>query len=161
MSLTVIGLLLAAAGALVAAWGAQTGIDAYRLNAGGVRSEAQVQDMRITRPQSGKNPSVAQHQVRYSFSVPKDDTTYRAEDDIFLIEQDDVWVEVPERTFEASRESGRIAIEYLRSDPSLNQPVAARRGYVGAGLFVMLGLAMFVLGLLLTRGGLRRVQPAR
>ncbi len=156
--MVVLGALFALGGLLIAGWGVQTGLDARSLNADGVRAEARVTDARISEQRSGSS-QVRQHQLRYSFAVPGDDATYVAEDDIFFIEQDDVWVELDEEDWERARDAGRIDIEYLEGDPGLNQPVAARRGYVSAAVFTGLGLFAFLLGALLVRGGLRRVTP--
>lgn len=152
--LAVVGLAFVALGITLAAWAVQTAMDAHALHADGVRATAQVRDMQISE-QHTKRTTSREYQVRYSFRVRGDDTTYRAEDDIFFLQQDDVWVEVPRSTWDASRDSGTIAIEYRRSDPSVNQPLAARRGYGSAALFLALGLIALAIGVVLTRGALR------
>jgi hypothetical protein len=153
--IALLGLVFVAAGLATCAWAVQTALDARKLNGDGVRTTAQVRDTQISTVRSNKT-TTRQHQVRYSFKVKGDDTTYRAEDDVFLYEQDDVWVDVPREVWERSRTSGTIEIEYLESDPSLNQPLSARRGYFSAGLFLLLGLGILGVGLLFVVGGLRR-----
>lgn len=153
----IVGVLFLATGIAITAWALQTALDARKLNANAVRTQAQVRDWQISEQRTNRSTSRT-HQVRYSFKVKGNDTAYRAEDDIFMFDQDDVWVEVPERVWQTSRDTGRIAIEYLKSDPSLNQPVSARRGNGSAIIFGSIGLVCLLIGFVFVRGGIRRPQ---
>lgn len=157
--LAILGLAFLAPGVAVSAWAVQTGYDARRLKVDGVQARAQVRDSQILKI-SGNRRNQTEYQLRYSFSVPGSDTIYRAGDDIFFFQQDNVWVEVPERTWNKSRSTGTVAIEYLKGKPSVNQPLAARRGYGGAMVFLLAGFAFLAIGFLLTWGGLRQVARA-
>jgi hypothetical protein len=64
-------------------------------------------------------------------------------------------VDVPKDVWDRARVSGEITVEYLEGDPTVNQPVEARRGFGTIALFTVLGLIMVIPGALLVFGPLR------
>jgi hypothetical protein len=149
----VIGLGMLAFGVLLVAWSAQTAYSfQWRLERGdAVRTDARVEDLRTL---ENEETSQVTHELRYVFKVQGDDREYSFDDDIWMLEQGDGWVDVPESTWTESRESNEIDVEYLDGDPAVNQPVEARRGIGSTILFFVLGLVATAIGALLTFGPL-------
>jgi hypothetical protein len=132
----------------------------WQLQQDPVKTEARITDLRTMEP-TGTKHSTRSWDVKYSFKVRGDDTTYHAADGSMFGSGDDAWVNVSEDRFEASRESGRIDIEYLKDDPSVNQPSRGHRGMWNAIAFAVVGLFMLAIGLLLLRGALRPIWRGR
>jgi hypothetical protein len=151
MLLAGIGLAFIAAGVALCAWQGRLTYDfQWRLAHDPVHATARVVDLRTNEQHvnSGHSSSTIEStELQYEFAIPGRDHTYRS----------DGWIAVPEHTWKHSRDSGEIAIEYLKGDPAINQPREARHGIGSAILFVLLGLVFLGLGGLLLVGGLRRV----
>ena len=149
-----VGLVPLALGVLLLIHSAQTAYQFHwRLGRGdAVEVGARAEGFRTSEPSRG---SGLQYHVRYVFRVPGDDTDYVFSDDIRFLPDGDGSVDVPQEVWDRSRESGEITVEYLEGDPTVNQPVEARRGIGTVVLFGALGLLMLFPGALLVFGSLR------
>lgn len=156
-----IGLGFLAFGGVLVGWSSQTAYSFHwRLERGeAVETGARVEDFRTL---VNERTNQTTHELRYVFEVPGDDTEYVHDDDIWFLEQEAGWVDVPEDVWDASRDSGEIVVEYLEGDPAVNQPVDARRGFGSVVVFGAIGLVAMLIGVLLTFGPLlRRRRRAR
>jgi hypothetical protein len=153
LALVGLGLLLGGL-AMVTKAGADAWAFQYRLPHGRVHARAQVTDWRTSTSHNGHTTQTS-HELRYAFSVPGSDRTYHASQSYLFRRHGNAWVDVPEAAWERSRDSETLPIEYLRSDPTVNQATSARHGIGGIALFALVGAAMLALGGLLLRGGLR------
>lgn len=154
-----IGFMMLTFGALVVAWSAQTAWNfQWRLAQGDAeRTKARVEDFRTVETNQGRSTT---YTLRYVFQVPKQDRDYSFDDDIWIIEQGDGYIDVPRKVWDDSRDTGHIDVEYLKSDPSVNQPVESRRGIVGTIVFGIVGIVMAIIGAMLTFARRRR-PPGR
>ncbi|MCW2922155.1 MAG: hypothetical protein JWL76_2029 [Thermoleophilia bacterium] len=156
------GLVTFAFGLLFLAHASQTAYSFHwRLRSdNAVRTTARAEDFRIS---TSSRSHTDQFHLRYVFRVPGEDTDHSFSNDIWFIDQGDE-VDVPRDVWDRSRERGEIDVEYLESDPAVNQPVEARRGWGTVAMFAVLGLIMVVPGALLLVGPLvgrrRRVRCA-
>jgi hypothetical protein len=155
------GLIFVFGGAALVLWAGQHVYDFHvRMPGNAVRTDARVDDFRTaTRSVNGKS-SRESKELRYAFSVKGSDKEYVKNDDFLFVQQRHVWVEVPERTYERAQETGTIRIEYLKSDPSINQAVAARFGWGSVIGFSLLGLFSLAIGGALVLGGARSPRTA-
>jgi hypothetical protein len=132
----------------------------WRLSKDPVTTTARATDFREIETNSNKTHSVT-HELRYAFKVKGDDTTYRATSSSMFDQGDDLWIDVPEHVWDDARDSGELKVEYLKSDPAVNQPVKAHRGSITSIVFTIVGLIMLALGLVLLRGALRPLWRGR
>lgn len=151
LTILAIGLGMLTFGGLLVAWSAQTAYSFHwRLERGdAVRTDARVEDFRTIEDERRRHRT---HELRYVFAVPGDDTEYVHDDDIWFIEQEAGWVDVSEDVWERSRDSGEITVEYLEDDPTVSQPVDARRGIGSVILFAILGIVALLIGTAITIG---------
>lgn len=98
-----------------------------------VTTTALVDDTRVI---SGGRYGGVNYELRYHFTPVGESEAFHQ----------DLWIELPLAEWEDSVESGRVAIEYARSDPGVNQPVAGQRSAADAIAGAGLGVAAIVLG---------------
>lgn len=133
----------------------------WRLEHDPVKTEARATEFRTLESGPGSKTRTETWELRYSFKVKGDDTTYRATSSSYFDQGSDLWIDVPKDVWEDARDEGTIEIEYLRSDPSISQPVEAHRGSITSIVFATTALVMLAIGLLLLWGGLRPLWRGR
>lgn len=132
----------------------------WRLSKDPVKTEARTTDFRELKSNTAKSTTTT-WELKYAFQVQGDDTTYRATSSSMFDAGSDLWIDVPKVVWEDAREDRRIDVEYLTSDPSVNQPVEAHRGSITSIVFSIVGLVMLALGVLLAWGALRPLWRGR
>jgi hypothetical protein len=124
-----------------------------RLSRDPVRTTARVTDAEA-HPPNGPKAHEWTYVVRYRFRVPGDDRTYRATDRSFFGHDDDTTVSVSKRLYGRALRTHEVRVEYLESDPSINQPVDAPRGSWTMLLLAVVSVGILAFGVLLVRLGL-------
>jgi hypothetical protein len=133
----------------------------WRLAKDPVKTTARATEFRTLESGPGSKVHTETYELRYSFAIPGDDTTYRATSSSMFDQGDDLWIDVPKDVWDDARDSHEIKVEYLRSDPSISQPVKAHRGSITSIVLGLAGVVMAGIGLLLLWGGLRPLWRGR
>lgn len=133
----------------------------WRLSKDPVKTTARATEFRTLEPSAGSKTGTTTYELRYSFAIPDDDRTYRATSSSMFDRGDDLWIDVPKDVWDDAREERQLKVEYLKSDPSVNQPVRAPRGSVSSIVLGLTGIVMLGLGVLLLWGALRPIWRGR
>jgi hypothetical protein len=131
----VVGLAMAAFGASLVCL-AYPRIDSMRqLNRGGVRTIADVIDARISSDAHGFHKS---YDIRYRFRLRPHGPWYERSEKGPLARKQ-LWATLPKEKWEQVTRVGKIDVEYLPSDPSVNE-IAGEAGRELTGTYCLLGL---------------------
>jgi hypothetical protein len=134
----------------------------WQLSRDAARTTARVTDTRNLDHGPGTKAHGRQYEVRYSFRVRADDATYRAtSSSLFGRDERDEWVSVPKQLWGDALVHDRIRVEYLRSDPSVNQPVDAPRGQATAIVIALVAIMMIGFGLLFLLLAVQAIRARR
>ena len=155
----VVGLVMVAFGAFMACL-AYPQVDSMReLKAHGVRTTADVIDARISSDAHGLHNS---HDIRYRFRLQPHGPWYERSEKGPLARKE-LWASLPKEQWEQATRAGTIDVEFLPSDPSVNE-VAGKAGTELVGMYCLLGIGA-VFGLpgvaLMISGSVKTIASGR